>query len=98
MVTWFIEPEAFGEHYKEFEASIKSAGHSVIYWHDDYTDTEKIPTKLRFIEGPVIFHGSLGTAYHISRRWLFVPGTFGSLKPFECTSYYSKALSWRLNQ
>src|SRR6478609_7033419 len=97
-VTWLIEPEAFGENYREFEQQIKAAGQNVVYWNDDYVVSENIPTKLRFIEGPVIFHGSLGTAYHISRRWLLRPGTFGPLKPFECTSYYPKTLSWRLNK
>jgi len=97
-ITWLLEPLAFNKLYKSFEKEIRAAGHNVVYWDDKYTDSNAAPASLKFIEGPVVFHGSLGTAYHISRRWLLSPGTFGSLKPFECTSYYPKTLSWRLNQ
>ena len=90
---WLIEKDVFSPDYgPRMTAAVKAAGHTVMQWNDAWW-ADGLPS----LEGPVMFHGSLGNAAEIVARcpgWK--PGAYCNVEAFRCSSWYPRASRWLL--
>ncbi len=93
-MDWLIEPEVFAPGYAErMAAAVAAAGHRLRRWDDAWWD-EGLPR----LDGPVVFHGSLGNAAELARRGVHQPGAFCDVAAFHCSAWYPRTEAWRLQR
>lgn len=89
-VTWLLEDGVFEANHDALAAAVRDTGHRVVRVDDE----RGVPT----VEGPAIFHGSLGTAARIaSGKPRLSPGAFCDVGAFACSAWYPRAARWLLN-
>lgn len=89
-VFWLLEPDVFGPGPHPLTAAAKLAGHAVLQWDDEWWNSESFPA----VEGPALFHGSLGNASRIAEMCRWSPGAFCNTAAFACSRWYSDAKAW----
>lgn len=93
-MIWVVEPDVFDASYAERMATAtRAAGHRLLVWDDHWWDAG-----LPALEGPVVFHGSLGNADALGARapgWS--PGVFCATDAFRCSAWYPRAARWLLH-
>lgn len=90
LMLWLLEPDVFAVGTHSLKAAALEAGHGVEMWNDEWWSTERLPS----LEGPVVFHGSLGNASRIASLSRWVPGAFCNTRGFHCSAWYEAALDW----
>lgn len=74
-------------------AATSAVGHRLVEWDDGWWGAG-----LPRLDGPVVFHGSLGNAHGIrtrARGWQ--PGAFCATDAFRCSAWYPRAQRWLLH-
>ncbi len=89
-ITWVVERSAFSPAYSEFCATIERLGHRCQEWDDEWWHGSELPE----LQGPVLFHGSLGNADRIVRELQWTPGAFCRSQAFYCSQWYEQARQW----
>ena len=93
-MNWVLEPSVFREPYGLPDAA-KRAGHRVVLWQDDWSPA---PERAPALDGPVVFHGSLGIAAGIQHLFPWRPGAFCNVDAFTCSGWYPLASRWLLHR
>lgn len=87
MMTWVLERDVFPDGHDALAAAVTDAGARVVWWSDDWWSDGRWPR----LDGPVVFHGSLGNADRIGRQLPWSPGVFCSTERFACTAWWPGA-------
>ncbi len=90
-VTWVLEPDIFPETHEPIRKAIRDQGHGLIDWSDTWW-ADGIPSRVP--HSSVVFHGSLGNAARIANELRWNPGSFCTVKSFNCSSWYESARPW----
>ncbi len=98
-ITWILQPDTFGEHYRAFERAIDAAGHSRIEWMEEWADLDAAALRARLaVEGPAVFHGSLSAAHSVHSKSDLKPGAYCDEQAFRCSSWYPRAEPWLVHR
>jgi hypothetical protein len=91
-VTWVLEPGVFPHGDCLLDAA-RDAGQPIRAWDDAWWAAGSMPT----FSGPVVFHGSLGTADRIRRELPWRPGAYCNTSAFLCSVWYPPLQPFLLN-
>jgi hypothetical protein len=89
-MLWLLEPDVFGIGPHPLTRAVADAGQRSLPWTDDLWGAAELPT----LEGPVLFHGSLGNAARIAALGRWRPGAFCDTAQFCCSRWYPAAAPW----
>src|SRR5436190_1905079 len=92
-MTWILEREVFPNG-DCIRGAAAEAGHRVIDWSDDWWANSEWPR----LDGPILFHGSLGNAARISGVLSWKPGAYCQTAKFHCSAWYGTAAKWLLHE
>ncbi|MEM6782361.1 MAG: ATP-grasp domain-containing protein [Bacteroidota bacterium] len=93
-LTWVLEAEVFPASHAAMRDAVVARGHEVVLWTDEWVWGARWPR----LDGPVVFHGSLGNADFVARSSLWRPGAFCNTEAFRCTAWYPAAQPWLLHE
>lgn len=87
-VTWVLEKEVYPQSHSLMCNAVLAAQCDLRLWSDDWLIDGLRP----HLEGKlVVFHGSLGNASEIRRKFPWTPGAYCSTERFHCSSWYASA-------
>jgi hypothetical protein len=92
-MTWVLERDVFPDG-DCIGVAASEAGHRVVEWSDEWWASSKWPQ----LDGPVVFHGSLGNAARIPRTIPWAPGAYCETAQFQCSTWYPAAAKWLLHE
>ena len=92
-MTWVLERDVFANGDCIRDAA-SEAGDRVVEWSDEWWASSGWPQ----LDGPVLFHGSLGNAARIPRVVPWKPGAYCDTARFYCSTWYPAAAKWLLQQ
>jgi hypothetical protein len=92
-MTWVLEPDVFANG-DCIRGAASDAGHRVVDWSDEWWASSRWPE----LDGPVLFHGSLGNAARIPRVVPWKPGAYCETAQFQCSTWYRAAEKWLLHE
>ena len=93
-MLWLLEPDVFDAGTHPLRAAAVDAGHRVKLWDDEWWNTDRFPS----LDGPVVFHGSLGNAARIAKLGRWTPGAYCNAEGFRCSAWYSAAGEWLVHE
>ncbi|KIG17256.1 hypothetical protein DB30_03569 [Enhygromyxa salina] len=91
-MLWLLERDIYGVGPHPLEGAIAAAGQRSRVWSDDAWESD---TQL---DGPVVFHGSLGNAARIAASGRWAPGAYCNTAAFHCSRWYPAAKPWLLHR
>lgn len=89
-VTWILEGEAFADGHRRLAEAAEAAGQRVVPWDDAWWELPSLPA----VEGPAVFHGSLGNADRLAGESSWTPGAWCRTPAFFCSAYYPNTARW----
>ena len=94
-MIWLIETDVFRHDYQRtMPAALQACGVHYLKWEDAWWTTG-----LPALEGPVVFHGSLGNAARLaSGAETPQPWAFCDIEAFHCSSWYPRAAPWLIHR
>lgn len=92
-MTWVLEAGVFPETHAAMAAAVKSASMRLVEWDDAWWRRGDWPR----LDGPSVFHGSLGNADRIAREVSWRPGAYCKTEAFRCSTWYPSAEPWLLH-
>lgn len=95
--TWLVEKDIFLDTEINLIETLKEKGYPVntvqyIPFDDDLSRFEKITEK------NVIYYGSLNLAIKLKDKFNWIPGVYGDIKKYNCSSYYPYFKDYLLNK
>ncbi|MEM8558121.1 MAG: ATP-grasp domain-containing protein [Bacteroidota bacterium] len=94
VLTWVLEAEVFPASHAAMRDAVVAQGHEVVRWTDAWVWDARWPR----LDGPVVFHGSLGNADLVARSSPWQPGAFCNTDAFCCSAWYPAAQPWLLHE
>lgn len=93
-MLWLLESDIYAVGTHPLKVDAIAAGHKVRFWDDDWWSSEAFPS----LEGPVVFHGSLGNAARIAALGRWTPGALCNTEGFHCSAWYPAAQEWLVHE
>ncbi|WP_162242594.1 ATP-grasp domain-containing protein [Leifsonia sp. Leaf336] len=85
--TWVIEGSVFRDNDVDLADAVWRTGGCVVAWRDEWSTGQAVPA----LTGPVVFHGSLGSADVVARAGWWSPGAFCATSQFACSAWWPAA-------
>jgi hypothetical protein len=92
-MTWVLEREVFASG-DCIRGAASEAGHRIVEWSDEWWASSGWPQ----LDGPVLFHGSLGNAARIPQVVPWKPGAYCDTAQFHCSAWYPAVANWLLHE
>ncbi len=93
-LVWVLESSMFEDGHRALRDAVTEAGRQVLEWDDRWWQDRRMPA----IDGPAIFHGSLGNAARIRRDLPWRPGAYCDVDAFRCSVWFPRARPWSLQR
>ncbi|MBL9085924.1 MAG: ATP-grasp domain-containing protein [Planctomycetia bacterium] len=92
--VWVLESAMFEDRHRALRDAAAAEGHRAIEWDDRWWRDGRAPT----IDGPAIFHGSLGNAARVRHELPWEPGAYCDVDAFRCSAWFPRARPWSLQR
>jgi ATP-grasp domain-containing protein len=92
-MTWVLERDVFANG-DCIRGAASEAGHRVVEWSDEWWASSVWPQ----LDGPVLFHGSLGNAARIPSVVPWKPSAYCDTARFHCSTWYRAVAKWLLHE
>lgn len=93
-MIWLLEPDVFAVDDHPLRQAALAEGHVCRSWRDDWWTTQEFPA----LEGPVVFHGSLGNAARVRALGRWQPGAYCDSSAFHGSAWYAQARDWLVHR